>query len=199
MNQSPWAIGTAWYDQRDLYTTSSEIDASGYGRGPSYHPEEGSYAYPRHTEPNEQSVDGGDASLYEKEAWPWLVYKATAADPYFAFLRAPEPRWRGFWKRLQATALGVFGRRADAERRSDARIRADVEDALWFTGDLDSTDIRVDVEAGAVTLEGTVADRSSKELAAAVVRGVRGVRAVHNHLDIRHDDTSSAGIAFVPA
>jgi hypothetical protein len=199
VNQGPWAIGTAFYDQRDTYTKSAAIDATGYGRGPSFHPAEGSYAYPRHTQPNEQEVRASDASLYEKEAWPWLVYKETSADPYFAHLHEREPRSRRAWRRLRAVVARLLGRRTDTERRSDARIRADAVDALWLRRDLDTSDIEVRVRSGEVTLEGTVADRHDKHVAAEVIRGLRGVRAVRNHLEVRHDDTSDVGIAFVPA
>lgn len=198
-NQSPWSIGTAFYDQRDLYTKSGEIDASGYGRGPSFHPPEGSYAYPRHTAPNEQEIRASDATLFEKEAWPWLVYKPTFSDPYFAFLHQRESRGKKLWRQVRALGERLLGRRPDAERRSDARIRIDAADALWFQRDLDSSEIEVMVEEGEVSLDGTVPDRHSRHLAVEVVRGVRGVRAVHNHLKIRHDDTSDAGVVFAPA
>jgi hypothetical protein len=77
-NMSPWQIGHLHYDQRDLYTRNARIDDGGYGRGPSTHPEEGSYAYVRseryvidrsNFRANERGPNG-----YERVAWPWLSY-----------------------------------------------------------------------------------------------------------------------------
>jgi BON domain len=198
VNQSPWEIGAAWYDQRDTYTRNSEIDASGYGRGPNFHPEEGSYAYPREfRSENGVDIDVSDASLYEKEAWPWLVYKDPEEDPYFAFLHEGE---QSLWSRVKDFVARTFhvGVDSKAVQRSDERIKADAYDALWHRGDLDPTDIEVQVKASHVTLEGTVADRRSKRVAEDVAKGVLGVRGVENRLQIRHDDTSDADVVFAP-
>ncbi len=195
INQSPWTIGTAFYDQRDTYTRNAEVDASGYGRGPSFHPEEGSYAYPRNTQPNEWEIHASDANLYEKEAWPWLVYKKTTADPYFAHLHEQK---RGLASRLRSAIDRLLGRKR-VEPRSDARIRADVADALWERRDLDLSDIDFRVAKFELTLEGTVIDLHTKHAVEKIVRQVRGVRHVHNRLKLREDDTSDTGVAFVPA
>lgn len=69
INMSPWEIGQRHWNQRDLYTTNARIDAAGYGLGPSYHPEEGSFAYrrspPSYAEPHRERQD-----IHEREAWP---------------------------------------------------------------------------------------------------------------------------------
>lgn len=196
VNQSPWAIGTAWYDQRDTYTRNAEIDERGYGCGPSVHPEEGSYAYRRPPHPGVIAINASRASLYEKEAWPWLVYKDPEADPYFAFLeRPPRSLWRRLWARLT--------RRIDAVRapkhadRSDGRVEMDVSATLRRCDDLDASDIEITVASGAVTLEGTVPDRRSKRVAGEVASRVSGVHRVHNRLAIRRDDSSDANLALV--
>ncbi|MCW5837720.1 MAG: BON domain-containing protein [Labilithrix sp.] len=198
VNQSPWAIGLAWYDQRDMYTRNAEIDERGYGCGPSVHPEEGSFAYHREPHPGVITVDASHASLPEKEAWPWLVYKDPESDPYFAHLHAHEHPRPSVWQRLKAgvaSALHV-GPRAEGER-TDTRILDDVYDALRERRDLDASDVAVRVERREVTLEGTVTDARSKRAAEEVTAAVAGVRAVHNHLTIRHDDPSDADVAFV--
>src|SRR4051794_12941812 len=51
VHRSPWEIGAAHWDQRDLYTCNDHVDDSGYARGPSVHPETGSYAYHRDEPP----------------------------------------------------------------------------------------------------------------------------------------------------
>ena len=198
-NQSPWAIGSAWYDQRDTYTTNAEIDASGYGCGPSEHPEEGSYAYHREHHPGIISVNASHASIHEKEAWPWLIYKDPEESPYFAHLHEHEHEKPGLWQRLKESIASTLhlGGATDVELRSDARIAKDVDRALMYRGDLDATDVEVSVKGGEVTLSGTVTDRRSKRIAEEIVEGVRGVRDVHNRLTIRHDDPSDADVAFV--
>jgi len=198
-NQSPWEIGTAWYDQRDTYTRNAEIDASGYGCGPSEHPEEGSYAYHRERHPGVIAITASHASIHEKEAWPWLIYKNPEEDPYFAHLHEHEHERPNLWERLKDRIASTLhlGNGADVEQRSDARIAKEVDRALMYRDDLDATDIEVSVKGAEVTLEGTVTDRRSKRVAEETVEGVSGVRDVHNRLTIRHDDPSDANVAFV--
>ena len=191
MNQSPWAIGQAFYDQRDLYTRNASIGSEGYGRGPSRHPEEGSYAYrrPRSVPPEPWS---GQATLHEREAWPLLNYRASERDPYFSHL---HPTSGGsVWQRLKDKLTGKSPKNWS---RADAQIKDDVSDALTYRGDLDASDIEVAVHAAEVTLTGTVTDRRSKRIAEEVAEGVRGVRDVHNRLTIRIDDPTDANVAFV--
>lgn len=197
-NQSPWSIGEARYDQRDLYTRNASMDEDGYGVGPSYHPEEGSYAYQRDDRHRSITLRVGDANLYEREAWPWLNYKSPHDDRYFAHLHAHENA-RSMWQRLKTRIGGALhiGRGPKTMERSDARIEEDVSDALTYRGDLDATDIEVTVRAAEVTLEGTVTDRRSKRIAEEVCEGVRGVRDVHNRLTIRRNDSDDADVAFV--
>jgi hypothetical protein len=205
LNQSPWAIGEAWHDQRDLYTRNASIDSDGYGRGPSIHPEEGSYAYQREIHPETIALHASHASIHEREAWPWLNYKDPEEDPYFAHLHEHEHEHRhegGLWKRLtdlvsNTLHAGSAPRQAVAPELSDGRLLFDVETALIRRTDIDASDIEVTAKAGEVTLEGTVTDRRSKRIAEEVVEGVRGVHDVHNRLTIRHDDPTDADVAFV--
>jgi hypothetical protein len=193
INQSPWAIGLAYYDQRDTYTRNARIDGEGYGRGPSVHPEEGSYAYPRDAHHAHGSHHRGDANVHEREAWPWLNYKSPDDDPYFSHLHH-HGREGSLWQRLKARLSGKGPRNAV---RPDERIMEDVSDALTYRGDLDASDIEVTVRAGEVTLEGTVPDRRSKRIAEETCEGVRGVRDIHNRLKIRRDEPTDANVAFV--
>jgi len=86
-NMSPWQIGHIHYDQCDLYTRNARIDDGGYGRGPSIHPKEGSYAYVRSEryliDPSDFRADERGPNRYERVAWPWLSYghdEAMTAD-----------------------------------------------------------------------------------------------------------------------
>lgn len=163
-NQSPWAIGEAHWNQRDLYTRGPEVDARGYARGPSVHPEIGSYAYPRYDVGHGEDTGPRSVkpSVYEREAWPWLNYDR--------FERGPK----GY-------------------RRSDAMIYEDVCELLTYDGYLDASDIHVKVEGGEVTLDGKVPNRTHKRIAEVHAERVRGVVDVHNRLDIARDDKGDEG------
>lgn len=171
---SPWEIGAAHWDQRDLYTRNKETDDRGYGRGPAMHPEEGSYAYHRDLhEPEVPSVRGRE--LYAREAYPIVMYEPNAAHvPSYAGERGPKN-----WK------------------RSDARIHDDVCQALTDHPAVDASDIEVVVKEGEVTLSGTVSDRQSKRLAEDVADQCAGVVDVHNKLTVRPADDGTAPGGFV--
>jgi BON domain len=63
-------------------------------------------------------------------------------------------------------------------RRSDERIREDVCEALAAHPAIDASDLEVAVRDGAVTLRGTVDDRTSKRLAVDVAESIIGVTDV---------------------
>lgn len=194
VNYSPWEIGARHWNQRDLYTRDARIEDSGYGRGPAVHPEVGSYAYHRDEEagpPSSRRFGDDGPNIYEREAWPMLNYVDT---------RPHEEHHEGIWSRVKH-ALHIGGHHGKGPKnwnRSPLRIREDVCEALAYHGELDATDIEVDVAGAEVTLKGTVPDRHSKRLAERIVEGVYGVEDVHNRLEVRrHDDTNDTNVAFV--
>jgi hypothetical protein len=202
--QSPWEIGHAYYNQRDLYTRDARIDAAGYATGPSFHPEDGSYAYHRPPRaagapvpaPAIRPPPGTD--LFQREAWPWLNYAGPDADPYFAALRPPPPR-RGLKQRASALAKRVKARfhESEAWKEADKRLHREVGLALAGSRGLDATDIDVKVRFAVVTLEGSVPDRRSRKSAGDLAYAVRGVRGVENRLEIRKNDPTESNPVFV--
>jgi osmotically-inducible protein OsmY len=76
------------------------------------------------------------------------------------------------------------GRGPRGYRRSDERIREDVSERLCQHGQLDASDIDVQVVEGEVTLTGSVPTRQAKRLAEDLC-DVSGVREVHNQLRTR--------------
>jgi len=74
------------------------------------------------------------------------------------------------------------GRGPKGYRRSDDRIREDVNDRLTEHAYLDATDIDVSVKDCEVTLSGKVFDRTDKRLAEDVAESVPGVKNVQNNL-----------------
>lgn len=107
---------------------------------------------------------------------------------------------RGWWDRLQDTVASWFGdedaeRRRQMERpyrgrgpkgyrRSDDRIKEDVNDRL-SEGYLDATEVDVSVSGGEVVLSGTVDSRADKRRAEAIAENVSGVSNVENRLRVR--------------
>ena len=85
----------------------------------------------------------------------------------------------------RGTQRGRFtGRGPRGYRRSDERIREEVNDRLTDHGDIDASEIEVNVMDGDVVLEGFVDDRRTKRLAEDVAESVSGVRDVINHLRV---------------
>lgn len=78
-------------------------------------------------------------------------------------------------------------------RRSDERIMEDVCERLTQHGQIDASDIEVEVHNGEVTLKGTVRDRRMKRMADDIADSVFGVNDVHNQLHLSGMPGSGAG------
>lgn len=70
-------------------------------------------------------------------------------------------------------------------RRTDDRIKDDVNDRLTWHGYVDATDINVEVKDGMVTLSGEVNTRREKRMAEDAAESVSGVEDVHNQLRVK--------------
>lgn len=79
------------------------------------------------------------------------------------------------------------GKGPKSYRRSDERIREDVNDRL-SEGYLDASEIEVLVAEGVVTLTGTVNSRSDKRRAEDIADDVSGVKNVENRLRVQQSD-----------
>ncbi|HEX4740240.1 MAG TPA: BON domain-containing protein [Caulobacteraceae bacterium] len=84
------------------------------------------------------------------------------------------------------------GRGPSGYRRSDERIREDVNDRLSDDSWLDASNIDVHVHEGEVTLGGTVHDRHDKRHAEDLAERVAGVHHVQNNLRVK---TTTHGLA----
>ncbi len=73
-------------------------------------------------------------------------------------------------------------------QRSDERIMEDVCDRLTQHGQLDASNVQVEVNNGEVTLKGTVDSRWAKRTAEDTADSVNGVKDVHNQLRIAQSD-----------
>lgn len=84
-----------------------------------------------------------------------------------------------------------YGRGPKDYRRSDERIREDINDRLTDDGWLDATHVEVSVSEGEVTLSGTVGNRQAKRRAEDLAERVSGVRDVQNNIRVNRDAEQS--------
>jgi osmotically-inducible protein OsmY len=94
---------------------------------------------------------------------------------------------RGTMQRGQHTGRGPKG-----YSRSDERIREDVSEALANDGELDASEIEVEIAGGEVTLTGTVDSRESKRRAEECAEGCSGVKDVQNRLRVESTASGSS-------
>lgn len=118
--------------------------------------------------------------------------------------RGCNPKDRTWWDKTADEVSSWFGdeeaerrRRMDARqgqnrgrgprnyKRSDERIKEDINDRLTDHYYLDASDIEVDVNNGEVVLTGTVDSRYAKRQAEDIAENVSGVTNVENRLRIR--------------
>lgn len=98
----------------------------------------------------------------------------------------PPPREGRFAGRgsSDARARGFAGVGPRGYRRSDLRVREAVHEALRDAGDVDATDVEVEVVQGEVTLSGTVPTRAMKRAAELSVENLPGVGDVINRVRV---------------
>jgi osmotically-inducible protein OsmY len=131
-------------------------------------------------------------------------YEERYSEPYYRSRSYRGPEDRGFWDRASDEVRSWFGdeeaerrRRVDEMRsgphvgrgprnykRSDERIREDVNDRLTDDYYLDASDIEVKVNDCVVTLTGRVDSRSDKRRAEDLAASVSGVTDVANQLHV---------------
>ena len=84
----------------------------------------------------------------------------------------------------QEEQRGGGERRITQRRRPDEALAQELLEILTKDPELDSTEIEVEVEGGAVTLRGVVDSSDARLLAEELVESVSGVREVHNNLKV---------------
>jgi hypothetical protein len=82
-----------------------------------------------------------------------------------------------------------FGIGPKGYKRSDEKIKDDVNERLEDHPRIDASNIEVQVNDGEVTLSGNVNDRYSKRLAEDVAGQSRGVKDVHNQIRVQSQST----------
>ncbi len=114
----------------------------------------------------------------EEELEPWQAY-------YQRRVVYPAEVGRGDWRRGPSQSGPHVGKGPRGYVRSDDRIYEEVCDRMTRHGQLDASDVNVEVKNGEVTLTGTVQDRRAKRLAEDISDSVHGVRDVNNQLRLR--------------
>jgi hypothetical protein len=96
--------------------------------------------------------------------------------------------------RSMGGSMGRFsGKGPKGYTRSDERIKEQVSEKLEESGDIDASEITVEVRGGEVTLEGTVPDRWMKRMAEDVAEECSGVKQVQNRLRVEKAEGGSSG------
>jgi osmotically-inducible protein OsmY len=114
------------------------------------------------------------------------------ADPWFAQTRLYRPdlvppislddMGFGYGERERGPH---YGKGPKGYKRSDERIREDVSDAIGQDGYVDASDVEVKVEAGIVTLTGTVDERPEKRHLERIAEQIYGVEEVRNEIRLK--------------
>jgi hypothetical protein len=86
------------------------------------------------------------------------------------------------------------GRGPRGYKRSDERVREEINDRLTAHGLIDATDVDVRVQNGEVTLTGFVDSREAKRAAEDLAEDVAGVREVNNQLRLRTHAEDAPGV-----
>lgn len=89
----------------------------------------------------------------------------------------------GYGQRGQFSGRGPKG-----YRRSDDRIKEDINERLTQDPDIDAWEIEVQVSGGEVILTGTVDDRNAKHIAEDIAESVSGVRDVQNQIKVNKSE-----------
>lgn len=126
---------------------------------------------------------------------------------------SPTTESRNWWERAGDEVLSWMGddyaerrRRHDGPhrgkgpknyRRSDDRIKEEINDRLTDEWNVDASDIEVNVLNGEVTLTGFVTDRHQKRKAEEVAENVLGVTQVENRIKV-DPYVSKANVNLIP-
>jgi osmotically-inducible protein OsmY len=107
-----------------------------------------------------------------------------------------DGQWRGSNQMRDQSRQGQSrgqhaGKGPKGYRRSDERIMEDINEQLMRDGDIDPSEIEVQVQEGEVTLTGTVDTRQAKRLAEDIAEGITGVQEVFNQIRVRREEQQS--------
>lgn len=120
-----------------------------------------------------------------------LMPESWLAPSYPLYAATPRDRGPATWRGTAGRAASgmqagrFYGRGPRGYRRSDERIREDVNERLAMHPDLDPSEVDVAVENGVVKLSGVVEDRGEKRLVEDIIEDVMGIDDIDNDLKVR--------------
>jgi osmotically-inducible protein OsmY len=112
---------------------------------------------------------------------------------------------RNWWDKTKDEVSGWFGDENAQQRRNvdqmnehrgkgpkgytrtDERIKEDVHERLTEDGQIDASEVEVDVKNGEVFLKGTVKNRQEKRRAEDIIENISGVKNVENHIKVQQE------------
>jgi hypothetical protein len=109
--------------------------------------------------------------------WDWYYYEYRYL-PYTSDQYGMN-QGRNDWRSGQYAGMGPRG-----YKRSDERIKEEINERLTWHGRIDPSDVKVDVKDGVATLSGSVNSRYEKRLAEDIVDSVLGIQDVNNNINI---------------
>lgn len=182
--QNYW--GRGWENERDESNRESRYGSygrsgaeRGYSEGLTGDYPQQRYNYPTGFRSNERYSDRGrDYNRGEGQGRGWWDRASDEVASWFGDEEAE--RRRRMDDRHERRGRGPKG-----YRRSDERIKEDVNDRLSDDYYLDASDVEVAVENMEVTLTGTVRRRSDKRRAEDLAESVSGVTNVENRLRVK--------------
>jgi osmotically-inducible protein OsmY len=128
----------------------------------------------------------------------WLDRAADEVRSWFGDGEAGQRRRN--YDAHEGRGTGKFrGRGPKNYRRSDERIREEINDRMTENEWLDASDVETVVLNGEVTLTGSVDSRYAKRLAEDIADSVAGVTNVQNNLRVLSQDAGSTGMAGAAA
>jgi osmotically-inducible protein OsmY len=162
------------YSPRSNYPSDyPSRDVSNYESGRGYNYGRGRFgtgsAY-EYDEPGRYGSRGGERGWWDR-----------ASDEVASWFGDEEAERR---RRMDEQRERLRGRGPKGYRRSDERIKEDVNDRL-SDGYLDASDVEVNVQNAEVTLTGTVNSRRDKRMAEDIADAVTGVMNVENRLRVK--------------
>jgi len=200
-----YGAGYSGYDSQPYLGYYGGYNAGSYAY-PTMPPEEyGGYGAQRYAYPNVGSPFG--SGYYGTDQYGYPYYGSGYGMPPYA--GNPTPAYPGFGpttgygrrtsgylqgnaptnQRQRTQHPGTSWRQGPhagkGPKRSDARIQDEVSARLTQHGNLDASNITVQVDHGEVTLSGSVSSRQDKREAERVADAVPGVQDVHNQLTIQ--------------
>jgi len=128
----------------------------------------------------------GSGQTYERTRGGQAASNPPLGQPFSNIGSGGATEW---WTQENAPPRRFVGKGPKGYKRSDERIREDVNDAL-SDGTIDASNITVAVETGEVTLSGTVESRDMKFYAERLAEQCSGVKDVINQLRVSQSSVS---------